>query len=284
LPVNWGYLRTQYCNEAHGTSIVYTTITSCIETGVGYINCSICGYIEGLTPALGHNVEEWTIDVESTCISEGSRYGSCARCGEIVTEAIAKIPHNYVNKVCTVCGEEQPFTITFSSTYPFAYDSSTGYWKSGNKGVNSSTSQMKITALGNITVSFSYKASSESGWDKFTIIHNGTTKVTSSGNNTSFTSYSIDLSAGDVLTLQYYKDSSSHSYDDTVYIQNLTIGSNIITSDNVSFRGGGAMVGQLMAYSVSVAQIDEPKDTVIAYIEQEKKYLAGAVINKELFT
>jgi hypothetical protein len=38
-----------------------------------------------------------------------------------------------------------------------------------------------------------------------------------------------------------------------------------------------------MAYSVSVAQIEEPENTVTAYVEQEKKYLMGAVLNKKLF-
>lgn len=40
-------------------------------------------------PALGHDVKDWTVTVEPTCVKEGEKQGVCQRCGATVTEAVA---------------------------------------------------------------------------------------------------------------------------------------------------------------------------------------------------
>ena len=40
-------------------------------------------------PALGHDVKDWTVTVEPTCVKEGEKQGVCQRCGVTVTETVA---------------------------------------------------------------------------------------------------------------------------------------------------------------------------------------------------
>ena len=112
-----------------------------------------------------------------------------------------------------------PYDVTNNSIYPWALID--GVLTSGNNGINNSTSVYKITANSKVTVSFEYKVSSESNYDKLIIALNGIEKVNKSG-TMSYESYTITLDAGDVLTFTYSKDGSQHSNDDNAYIKNLT--------------------------------------------------------------
>ena len=51
------------------------------------------------------HIGQWVIDTPATCTQEGSRHMTCTVCGETITETIPS--HNYVNGVCTLCGEEK---------------------------------------------------------------------------------------------------------------------------------------------------------------------------------
>lgn len=54
-----------------------------------------------------HSYGNWVTTVKATCEKEGSRERKCA-CGSKVTEKIAKLKHNYVGNVCTVCKQKDP--------------------------------------------------------------------------------------------------------------------------------------------------------------------------------
>ena len=49
------------------------------------------------------HIGQWVIDTPATCTQEGSRHMTCTVCGKTITETIPS--HNYVNGVCTLCGE-----------------------------------------------------------------------------------------------------------------------------------------------------------------------------------
>ena len=87
---------------------------------------------------------------------------------------------------------------------------------------NSSSSSYTITAGSSMTVTFSYRTSSESGCDCLYILKNGSTLRYTSG-STSYTSYTVNLNAGDTLTFTYSKDGSVSSGDDCAYIANLSV-------------------------------------------------------------
>lgn len=70
------------CGETRG-DVSHTWVdATCTEPAT----CSRCGETDG--EALGHTVEDWTVDVEATCTSEGSKSGTCTVCGEVITETI----------------------------------------------------------------------------------------------------------------------------------------------------------------------------------------------------
>ena len=114
-------------------------------------------------------------------------------------------------------------TVTNNSTY--AWSSSNGVLTSTNKG-NSSSSVYKITATVPVTVTFQYKTSSESGYDKLTIAK-GSTQIKTCSGSTSYESCSVVLNAGEYLTFTYSKDGSQSSGSDCAYIKDLTCTSNV---------------------------------------------------------
>ena len=119
-----------------------------------------------------------------------------------------------------------PYTITTSDSYKFTY--ADGVWTSGNKGKGGKTSSFKITANADITVTFSYKVSSEKGWDKLTISKTGESDITESG-EVDYTEKTFVLKAGETLEIKYTKDGSGDKGDDSVYIKDLAINGTAIT-------------------------------------------------------
>ena len=119
-----------------------------------------------------------------------------------------------------------PYTITTSSSNQFTY--ADGVWTSGNKGKKNSTSSFKITATADITVTFSYKVSSEAGYDKLTISKTGEADITESG-EVDYTEKTFVIKAGETLEIKYKKDSSGDRGDDSVYIKDLTINGTAVT-------------------------------------------------------
>jgi uncharacterized repeat protein (TIGR02543 family) len=121
-------------------------------------------------------------------------------------------------------------SITNNSSSPWSVID--GVLTSTNKG-NSTSSTYKIVASQSMTVTFNYKTSSESGFDKLYIKKNGTSLTSCSGIN-SYTSYSVILNSGDYLEFVYSKDGSTSSGSDCAYIQNLTYTSNVSYSGSTT--------------------------------------------------
>lgn len=112
--------------EGNYTDTVLQEAT-CTKSGIVVRRCNIedpmttlkCAATETFyTPAPGHQVEEWTVTVEPTCTTDGSRTGVCTVCGETVVETI-KGGHSYEvaegevredghrvdTYTCSVCGD-----------------------------------------------------------------------------------------------------------------------------------------------------------------------------------
>lgn len=100
-----------------------------------------------------------------------------------------------------------------------AKDGTENVLATNSQDVNYSNAALTITAVSAVRLSFDYKVSTETSYDKFTITKNGTNLKTESGDK-SWASYSVILVEGDTLTLLYAKDSYSRNYDDTVYLKN----------------------------------------------------------------
>lgn len=111
-----------------------------------------------------------------------------------------------------------------NAKYKFTYKD--GVWTSGNRYQDDTTSSFTITALGDITVSFSYLCSSEV-WDKLTIKYGTSPTITKSG-MTSYASFECTLKAGETIVITYTKDRSDYDDDDCVYIKDLKVNGAIV--------------------------------------------------------
>lgn len=116
---NCGSVRTEEIN-ALGHSYDDGAVTkepTCTEAGTMSYACGNCGktYTEEIAAA-GHS---WTDQVtQPTCTAEGYTTHTCANCGETYTDSpTEKLPHDYVNGKCTVCGAEGAVRISGQSRY-----------------------------------------------------------------------------------------------------------------------------------------------------------------------
>ena len=107
-----------YCGETVHEHIYTKTVVAatCTTDGSVTYTCE-CGetYTE-VIPATGHSYTD-TI-VESTCASEGYTTHTCGSCGDSFTDSITeKLPHDFVNGKCTICGEEGAVRISGESRF-----------------------------------------------------------------------------------------------------------------------------------------------------------------------
>ena len=95
---------THTCTAANDT--VYTVVPDCLHEAYSYQLCDCgCAVNAQAITAPGHDPVTDT-GIAPTCTSFGVSDGShCGRCGEILVEQerVARVSHNYVNDVCSVC-------------------------------------------------------------------------------------------------------------------------------------------------------------------------------------
>lgn len=116
--------------HTHSYTAKVTTPATCTTNGVKTYTCS-CGdsYTE-IIKATGHSWDEGKITTEPTCTTEGVKTFTCKNCGEIKTETIEKIEHNYTWETngntrtmkCS-CGATKGVTETCYNGYWGYYDS-----------------------------------------------------------------------------------------------------------------------------------------------------------------
>ena len=94
------------------------TAPTCTVAGYTTYTCSKCGetYKGNETAALNHP-NKTTTTVDPTCTVAGSTKVTCDDCGATISNTTIPAAHNYVDKVCTVCGKEQPNESTVSLTF-----------------------------------------------------------------------------------------------------------------------------------------------------------------------
>lgn len=89
---------------------------TCTEAGYDVYGCSKCGTTEQrpTDAALGH--DEVNHDAQAaTCTSVGwDAYVTCSRCEYTTYVEIPKVPHNFVDGICTECKSAQPTTLTIN--------------------------------------------------------------------------------------------------------------------------------------------------------------------------
>ena len=102
------------CTEAKNENHSYITEVikepTCVVEGKQKLTCSVCGFTKTESiPKKEHTIERLE-DVEPTCISVGyTGAEKCTACGirTKTAEAVDKLPHNFVDDVCTSCGSRK---------------------------------------------------------------------------------------------------------------------------------------------------------------------------------
>lgn len=119
-------------------------------------------------------------------------------------------------------------------SYTFEYDSVNKYWKSGNKGINSSKAEFEITVTsGIVEISFDYycESEAESKWDFMTIWYGPEWKSVTAGGKacdwkwktlSTVITYDPD-DTNQRVRVTYQKDSGGSGGSDTAYIRNFRI-------------------------------------------------------------
>ena len=81
---------------------------TCVEDGAKKHTCSACGENEtDIIPATGeHSFGEWATTKKATCTENGEKMRTCSACDKTEIETILALGHNYVNRVCSECGDE----------------------------------------------------------------------------------------------------------------------------------------------------------------------------------
>ena len=89
---------------------------TCIETGLQHGECIVCGEsIEKEIPLTEHQFGEWEVIEESTCVEAGYRERVCEVCGHTEKEELPLTEHQFdEDGVCVVCGLK-PQRITIES-------------------------------------------------------------------------------------------------------------------------------------------------------------------------
>ena len=130
-----------------------------------------------------------------------------------------------------------PLTIENYSSSPWTVSGSS--FNSTNHGSGSSSSY-SISAPYDVTVSFSYRVSSESGYDYFTCYNGGSQVFRISGSSSNSTT--ISLSAGNYLTFTYSKDGSVDQGSDAAFVTNFVVRSNYHYDPDTTIAAGLAQL------------------------------------------
>ena len=173
-----------------------------------------------------------SITKEPTCKEAGVETFSCPVCKLTETKELPMNDnHDLENGKCKICNKkvtavtkdnfDKLEVITNDEKHEFVIDDEGVITSTNMEGSSSAT--LTITAKTKITVTFSYRVSSESNWDTFKILKGKTQIANVSGEKTDYATASVTLEAGESLTFTYSKDARGDGGDDCAYIKDLMI-------------------------------------------------------------
>ena len=132
-------------------------------------------------------------------------------------------PANNIQVVDVLDGDYTAYSLVQNSSYHFVYDSENKKYTSNNQGVSNSLASMTFTAKVDGTLTFTVYCSGENNYDYFYQSKNSSEKV---GSDTGVTKdYSIEMTAGDTITLTYKKDGSGNRGADCAVVSELKFSS-----------------------------------------------------------
>ena len=99
------------CSHANQNTV--TTDATCAKPGSIVVTCVDCGKTisEEEILATGEHNYVSVVNPEATCTTDGLKTDTCSVCGNIKTEIIPAIGHNYVDGICANCSEPKPASL-----------------------------------------------------------------------------------------------------------------------------------------------------------------------------
>lgn len=191
-----------------------------------YMRDMMTGYFEDHMPKAGHT-GLWSYNATAGAIER-----TCSECGAVESIA-ANLPNSIVAPV-TPNGLEGVYSVSNSADYPWIYDAANSTWKSGNKGIKSSTSTVTFTPnAAGLKFNLHVSVSSEGGsYDYFSVssmtgISNSLGGTNLGGQTTverdiEFVSLDSFIS-GNNFSLSYRKDSSGDKGEDQATVTNFVV-------------------------------------------------------------
>ncbi len=90
--------------------VTETFYQNCEEPGIQYSVCTRCGYETGHTeiPPRGEHELVYLETDEPTCVEPGGKWYQCTFCNIYLEFFLNPLGHDYVDGVCTRCGEAEP--------------------------------------------------------------------------------------------------------------------------------------------------------------------------------
>ena len=136
------------------------------------------------------------------------------------------------------------YYVDYREGYTFVDALDNGVFKTNNQGQGSSGAYMDVFFTDNGTFTFTYKVSSESGWDKFNVYAkangNAYQQILTGISGEARDTVTLTVEAGDYIYFQYNKDSGGNSGDDTVTLSNLLfVTDEFYTKSLLSFNTNG---------------------------------------------
>ena len=152
--------------------------------------------------------------------------------------------------------------------YPWTYDSGTEVFTSGNTGIDSSYSYLKIKAETNGVLRLQYKVSGEEGWfgpSDYIMFYKGKQDINSYPDDDScssdadWTPIEFSVEAGDEVRIAYYKDSSDSEGDDCAWIKidGFTHGPKTVTVESSDTSLGTASIVGSAGSSTQATMLSE---------------------------
>ena len=206
--VTWVALCTQH-KEVISSAVAATCTTTGLTEGK---SCSLCKEVlvaQEVIPAKGHMV----LGPDNTVVPADSVADSCTQTRMCtVCNGVAKpaMGHRIIGRVL---GPVDPVTITNDKSYPFVLKN--GAYYSQNKS-NRSSAGLTVTADYACSLTLQLGVSSEEDFDELSVSHNGVTKTTISGETSA--TLNLTLAAGDIVYIQYSKDSSDKAGSDCGWV------------------------------------------------------------------
>ena len=192
---------------------------TCEASGMKKRTCSVCGEEETRNiPALGH---DWSTSVEvvsPTCTESGYTIHTCIHCGTTKQDSFTDaLGHNYVNGICTRCGDSNKAGIVYYgvSAVPEDYNSS---FILGLENKTASNSHLKSISTRPLANEYIYYCTPTSFGDctfsynnfvgGFTLVIEGLTLTNAGGKTESYNIYKsnqANLGANGAITIKIEK-------------------------------------------------------------------------------